>query len=224
MKIQKFRSTYFPPGCVVGGIEFLHRQRKDLPPLITVQTLTIRAGYSGLLRIHKQVNDVQVAGLFVRVPPKSPDGSHQTFPLTNSTSGKTLTIGEITADGAVLEFISKEPVEDRFTLRIDHLTLNHVGESDPVTFHARFKNTEPPGEIRSDGRFGPWNDDDPASTELSGLYTYEHVKLGVFEGIAGTLFSQGKFNGTLGHIDAQGDFDVPDFKLSGSGLVVRLGL
>ena len=222
VKIRKFRSSYFPPGCVAEGIEFLHRRRKDLPPLITVQTLTIRAGYSGLLRIHKQVNDVQVAGLHVLVPPKSPDAPRQTFPLTNSTSGKTLAIGEITTDGAVLEFISGQPVEDRFTLRIDHLTLDHVGESDPVTFHARFKNTEPPGEIRSDGRFGPWNDDDPASTELSGSYTYEHVKLGVFEGIAGTLSSQGKFSGTLGHIDAEGDFDVPDFKVSGSAHEVHL--
>ena len=61
VKIAKFRVTYFPPGCVAEGIEFLHRQRKDLPPLITVQTLTIRAGYTGLL--HNQANDVQVAGL-----------------------------------------------------------------------------------------------------------------------------------------------------------------
>jgi hypothetical protein len=222
VKIRKFRSTYFPPGCVAEGIEFLHRKRKDLPPLITVQTLTIRTGYSGLLRIHKLVNDVQVAGLHVLVPPKNPDSARQTFPLTNSTSGKTLTIGEITTDDAVLEFISEQPVEDRFTLRIDHLILDHVGESDPVTFHARFINTEPPGEIRSDGQFGPWNDDDPASTKLSGSYTYEHAKLGVFEGIAGTLSSQGKFSGTLGHIDAEGNFDVPDFKVSGGAHQIHL--
>jgi AsmA-like C-terminal region len=222
VKIAKFRSTYFPPGCVAEGIEFLHRKRKDLPPLITVQTLTLRAGYSGLLRIDKRVNDVQVAGLHVLVPPKSADGTRHVFPLTNSTSGKTLTIGEITTDGAVLEFIDKEPGQDRFILKIDQLTLDHVGESDPVTFHAKFKNTEPPGEIGSDGRFGPWNDDDPASTALSDSYTYEHVKLGVFEGIAGTLSSQGKFSGTLGHIDAEGDFDVPDFKVSGSGHAVHL--
>src|SRR5580658_7976394 len=107
--IRKFRVTYFPPGCVAEGIEFLHRQRKDLPPLITIQALTIRASYSGLLRIHKLINDVQVAGLHVLVPPKNPDASRQTFPLTNSTSGKTLTIGEITTDGAVLEFISDQP-------------------------------------------------------------------------------------------------------------------
>ena len=220
--IRKFRVTYFPPGCVAEGIEFLHRKRKDLPPLITVQTLTIRASYSGLLRIHTLVNDVQVAGLHVLVPPKNPDSARQTFPLTNSTSGKTLTIGEITTDGAVLEFITEQPAEDRFTLRIDHLTLDHVGENDPVTFHARFNNTEPPGEIRSDGRFGPWNDDDPASTKLSGSFTYEHAKLGVFEGIAGTLSSQGKFGGTVGHIDAEGTLDVPDFKVSGSAHEVHL--
>jgi len=221
VKIRKFRSTYFPPGCVAESIELLHGERKDLPPLITVRTLTIRASYSGMLRIHKLVNDVQVAGLRVRVPPKDPDARHRLFPLTNSTSGKILTIGEINADGAVLEFLSEHEVGNHFTLPIDHLILDHVGERDPVTFHARFKNTEPPGEVRSDGRFGPWNDDNPASTELSGSYTYEHVKLGVFEGISGTLSSQGKFSGTLGHIDTEGGFDVSDFKVSG-GQVVRL--
>jgi hypothetical protein len=219
--IRKFRVIYFPPGCVAEGIEFLHRQRKDLPPLITVQTLTIRASYSGLLRIHKLINDVQVAGLHVLVPPKNPNASRQTFPFTNSTSGKTLTIGEITTDGAVLEFLSEQPAESRFTLRIDHLRLDHVGESDPITFHARFSSPEPPGEIRSDGRFGPWNAADPASTKLSGSYTYQNATLGVFEGIAGTLSSQGKFSGTLGHIDAEGSLDVPDFKV-GSGHAVHL--
>ena len=208
--IHKFHSTYFPPGFVAEGIDFLHRERKDLPPLISVQTLTVRAGYSGLLRIHKLINNVQVAGLHIRIPPKSADSMHQTFPLTNSVSGKTLTIGEITTDNAVLEFLSNQPAEDRFTLRIDHLTLDH-----PVTYHARFNNTEPPGEIRSDGRFGPWNDDDPGSTQLSGSYSYEHANLGFFQGIAGTLSSRGKFGGTLGHINADGNVDIPDFHVAG---------
>src|SRR5580692_4039484 len=137
VKIRKFRATYFPPGCVAEGIDFLHRKRKDLPPLITVQTLTVRTGYSGLIRIHKLINNVRVAGLHIRIPPKSADSTHETFPLTNSVSGKTLTIGEINTDNAVLEFLSNQPAEDRFILRIDHLTLDHVGESDPVTYHAR---------------------------------------------------------------------------------------
>jgi AsmA-like C-terminal region len=223
VKIAKFRVTYFPPGCVAEGLEFLHRERKDLPPLITAQSLTISAGYTGLL--HKQLNDVRVTGLHVLVPPKNPNAKRQTYPLTNSTSGKTMAIGEIIADDAVLEFIlgQRGAVEqDKFTLKIDHLILDHVGENDPVTFHVRFSNTEPPGEIRSNGRFGPWNDDDPGSTAISGSYTYEHANLGVFEGIAGTLSSQGKFGGTLAHIDAQGTLDVPDFKVAGSVHQVHL--
>src|ERR1035437_6688342 len=51
VQIRSFRKTYFPPGCVAEGISFLHRRRKDLPPLITVQTLIIRGSYNGLLRI-----------------------------------------------------------------------------------------------------------------------------------------------------------------------------
>ncbi|HXA64931.1 MAG TPA: AsmA-like C-terminal region-containing protein [Bryobacteraceae bacterium] len=216
VRIRKFRGTYFPPGCVAEGVDFLHRKRKDLPPLITVETLTLRTGYTGLFRITKLIDYVRVTGLHIRVPPKNPNSSQETFPLTNSVSGKTVTIGEITTDNAVVEFLDKQLQEDKFILKIDHLTLDHVAQNDPVTFHARFKNTEPPGEIRSDGRFGPWNDDDPGGTQLSGSYTYEHVKLGVFEGIAGTLSSQGKFSGRLGHIDAEGSVDVPDFAVSGS--------
>jgi hypothetical protein len=222
VRIAKFRVTYFPPGCVAEGVEFLHRQRKDLPPLITVQTLTVRASYSGLLRIHKLINDVQVVGLHVRVPPKDPNSSHQVFPLTTSTSGKTLTIGEIATDDAVLEFMPKDAGGKPFILKIDRLKLDGVGESDPITFHALFKNTEPPGEVRSDGRFGPWNENDPASTPLSGSYSYGHANLGVFGGIAGTLSSQGKFSGNLGHIDAEGSVDVPDFKVASSGHVVGI--
>ncbi|HTA67761.1 MAG TPA: AsmA-like C-terminal region-containing protein [Bryobacteraceae bacterium] len=222
VQVRKFRGTYFPPGCVAEGVEFLHRKRKDLPPLITIETLTLRTGYTGLLRTTKLIDFVRVEGLHIRVPPKNPGATQETFPLTNSVSGKTVTIGEITTDNAVVEFLTKDPAEDRFMLKIDHLTLDHVAENDPVTYHARFNNTEPPGEIRSDGRFGPWNDDDPGSTQLSGSYTYEHVKLGVFEGIAGTLSSQGKFSGTLGHIDAAGNVDVPDFAVSGSRHPVRL--
>jgi hypothetical protein len=63
VKISTFRRTYFPPGFIAQNLEFLHRRRQDLPPLITVQTLTERASYSGLLRIHQEINAVQIAGL-----------------------------------------------------------------------------------------------------------------------------------------------------------------
>src|ERR1700690_4334647 len=141
--IHRFRSTYFPQGCVAEDVEFLHRRRKNLPPLIRVQTLTIRTGYSGLLRIHKVINDIQVAGLHVVVPPAASGDPAGTFPLTNSPSGgPTLEIGEMAVDGAILEFCGRREGEDPFILNIEHLRLDHVGANDPVTFHANLHNTE----------------------------------------------------------------------------------
>ena len=222
--IRTFRKTYFPPGCVAEGIQFLHRNRKDLPPLITVQQLRIRSGYSNFIRRQPRVDDVRIAGLRVTIPPKEQSGGRQVFPLTQShnTPGDTLNIGEISTDGAVLEFISRDAGSERFSLTIDHLVLDHVGESGPIAFHARFRNTKPPGDIRSDGEIGPWNDEDPGATQVSGAYTYENVKLGVFEGIAGTLSSAGKFGGTLGHIAAEGSVDVAGFQVMGSAHAIQL--
>ena len=222
VKIGTFRRTYFPPGFIAQNLEFLHRRRQDLPPLITVQTLTVRGSYSGLLRIHQEINAVHIAGLHVLIPPKSSDGTKQVFPLTTSVSGKNLAIGEIATDNAVLEFMPRQRGARPFVLKIDHLVLDHIGESDPLTFHARFNNTEPPGEILSDGQFGPWNDDDPESSRVSGSYTYQHVNLAAFEGIAGTLSSAGKFSGTIGHIEGEGNIDIPDFKVTGNSHVVHL--
>ena len=223
VQIRSFRKTYFPPGCVAEGVSFLHRKRKDLPPLITVQTLIIRGSYNGLFRIHKRVDEVQVKGLHVLIPPPGPSGQPpNVMPLTTSTTGASVTIGEITTDGALLEFMPRQPDQEPFKLYVHQLTLDNVGESGVIPYHAALLNTEPPGEIRSEGRIGPWNEDDPGSTPVTGSYTYEHVNLAVFEGISGTLSSQGKFSGTLGHIDANGEIDVPDFRVSGSSHTVHL--
>ncbi len=223
VQIQSFRKTYFPPGCVAEGISFLHRHRKDLPPLIMVQTLIIRGSYNGLFRIHKRVDDVQVKGLHVLIAPPGPSGQpHNVMPLTTSTTGDSVTIGEITTEDALLEFMPRQPDHEPFKLLVHRLTLDHVGEGRSIPYHATLSNTEPPGEIRSDGEIGPWDEDDPGSTSVTGSYTYEHANLAVFEGIAGILSSHGKFSGTIGHMDAKGETDVPDFRLSGSSHTVHL--
>ena len=223
VQIRSFRKTYFPPGCVAEGVSFLHRQRKDLPPLITVQTLSIRGSYNGLFRIHKRVDEVQVEGLHVLIAPPGPSGQPpNVMPLTTSTTGASITIGEITTDGALLEFMPRQPDQEPFKLYVHQLTLDNVGESGVIPYHAALLNTEPPGEIRSEGKIGPWNEDDPGSTPVTGSYTYEHANLAVFEGISGTLSSQGKFSGTIGHIDTNGEIDVPDFRVSGSSHPVHL--
>jgi hypothetical protein len=220
VEIRGFHPTYFPPGCVVDGVSFLHRKRKDLPPLITVQSLRIRGSYAGLLRIHKSVPEIQLIGLQVNVPPKTRDGkggAQTLMPLTNSTSGKQLGIDELAAENAVLEFLPGATGKQPFKLQIHRLRLERVGEDGSIPFHAALQNTEPPGEIVSDGKIGPWNEEDPGGTPVSGSYTYENVNLGVFEGIAGTLSSRGTFSGELARIDTEGQTDVPNLRFSSGG-------
>jgi len=159
----------------------------------------------------------------VLIAPPDPNGQpHNVMPLTTSTSGNSITIGEITVDGALLEFMPKQPEHDPFKLRIHRLTFDNVSEGRSIPYHVALSNTEPPGEIRADGEIGPWNEDDPGSTSVTGSYTYEHANLAVFEGISGTLSSHGKFSGTIGHMDANGETDVPDFRVSGSSHTVHL--
>jgi hypothetical protein len=223
VEIRSFRMTYLPPGCVVDGVSFLHRKRKDLPPLITVQSLIITGSYAGVFGIHKRVPAIRVVGLHVLVPPKRSDGqSSDLMPLTTSTSGKQLGIGELTTDDALLEFMSAQPGKESLKMPIHRLTFDHVGESESIGFHAAFLNTDPPGEIRSEGHIGPWNEDDPGSTPASGSYIYENVNLGVFQGLGGTLSSHGTFSGTFGHLDAEGQTDVPNFNVSTSSHTVHL--
>jgi hypothetical protein len=223
VQIRSFRRTYFPPGCVAEGVSFQHRRRKDLPPLITVQTLIIRGSYNGLLRIHPRVDEVEVKGLHVLIPPPGPSGQPSSvMPLTTSTTGASITIGEIKTDGALLEFMPRHPGQEPFTLQVHQLILDNVAEQGVISYHAALLNPEPPGEIQSDGKVGPWNENDPGSTPVTGSYTYEHANLAVFEGISGTLSSQGKFSGTLGQIDTKGEIDVPDFRVSGSSHTVHL--
>jgi hypothetical protein len=221
VEIRSFRLTYFPPGCVASGVSFLHRSRKDLPPLITVATLTVRGSYHGLLT--QSVNQVDVAGLHVTIPPKGQNGQEpNVFPLTNSVSGKHLAIGEIVTKDALLDFLPESSGKEPFRLKVDQLKLDNVGESGPIAFHALLRNSEPPGDIRSDGQIGPWSENNPSSTPLSGSYTYQNVKLGFFHGIDGTLSSRGKFGGMIGQIHAEGDVDVPDFRVSGGSEGVSL--
>lgn len=223
VRIRNLRRTYFPPGFVAEEISFEHRKRKDLPPLITVQKLVVKTSYLGLVTFQKRLGEVQVIGLHVTVPPKDPTGrSSGVMPLTNSDKNDTLAIAEITTDDAEIEFLSKQSDAEPFKLHVHHLTLGHVGQSGSISFRAALANTEPPGEVRSIGQVGPWNEDDPGSTPISGSYTFEKADLGVFKGIAGTLASRGKFNGTLGQMESEGAVDIPDFQVSGSTHKVHL--
>ena len=212
VEITDFHGTYFPfPGCIAEGVTFRRSSDPNAPPLITVGKLTIRSSFIGLVR--GRVTQVRAEGLHIII---SSSGTAQKSP-----SHSNPTIDEIVANGAILEF-TRSPGKPPLIFAIHESTLRNVGTLRSLSFQVKLSNPEPPGEIASSGRFGPWKAGDAGQTPVSGDYTFQNADLGTFHGIAGMLSSHGKFQGTLEHIGVQGSTDIPDFEVTSSGHSVQL--
>ena len=223
VEIGSFRSSYFPPGCMAENVRVLHNSRPGGTPLITIQKLIVVGSLTGMITSPKRLAEVKIIGMHVRIPGKGPNGEgDRSVALNGGDSGKSLTISKIVADGTLLEFLPSEPGDKPYQLRIDGLIIRDVGAGKPMTYRANLTNTEPPGVIRAEGKFGPWNPKDPGVTPVAGSFLYNDVNLGKFEGISGTLQAKGTFNGPLAHIQAEGTTETPDFHVSGSGTAVRM--
>src|SRR6202041_2042861 len=178
-------------------------------------------GYWEFFSIPKRVRNVRIDGLRMFVSP----GSESTGEVVRPTGGApqpTFIVDEIVADGAVVEFASGAPARDPLKYEIQKLTLNSVADDRPLSFHAELLDAEPPGQIRTDGHWGPLRPQNVGQTALSGSYVFQRADLGAFSGIEGTLSSAGKFNGVLEHIEIEGSTDTPDFKVTRSDHAVHL--
>src|SRR5712671_3631132 len=66
LQIRSFHRTYFPfPGCVLREVVFNHDPAASAP-LITVEKITIRGTYLGLLS--KRVSRITAEGLHITIP------------------------------------------------------------------------------------------------------------------------------------------------------------
>jgi AsmA-like C-terminal region len=212
VQIRSFHSTYFPyPGCTLDGVVFVHGAGTE--PLITIEKLTIQGAYLGILA--HRITRMTAEGMRVTIPPF---GSGEPF----HTSPSAVTISEIVANGAIVEFASRD--SDKRPLRFDvrEALLRNVGWSGPLSYNVKVHNPEPPGEVTAAGKFGVWNENEPEQTPVSGEYKFENADLSVYGGISGVLSSTGKFGGNLGRIDITGTTDTPDFEVESGGHPVRL--
>jgi hypothetical protein len=221
VELRTFHGTYWTPGCVAEGVTFRRNSDRNAPPIATIEKLTIQGSYRGFFTIPKRVRRVRVEGLRIFVSPRSERTGNEARP-TGSLEQFALIIDEIIADGAVVEFASGEPGAEPLKFDIHKLTLNSVADDRPMSFHATLLNAKPPGEIRTDGQFGPLRPQNVGQTILSGSYIFQHADLGVFPGIRGTLSSTGKFNGVLENIQVEGSTDAPDFQVKRSDHAVHL--
>ncbi|MBV9759027.1 MAG: hypothetical protein JO340_00545 [Acidobacteriaceae bacterium] len=212
--IGRFYRTYFPPGCVAEDIQFLHRLHKEKTPLITVRRLVMTSSWPRILTLQHKLTLVRIFDMNVTVPPSEPGQPSPVMPLTsNGKAGASVVIDRTIADGAVLKFLSKDPTKKPFTLTIDKLRLDGLGNNEPMFYRTIISNETPPGKIRSTGVFGTWNPQDPGNTPLHGAYNFDNANLAAFGGISGTLHSAGSFEGTLRRVNVSGSADIPDFKV-----------
>jgi hypothetical protein len=215
--IRTFSKTYFPPGCVAEGVQVLHRSNPQAPPLISIQHLVVRGSYVGMFRSPKHISEVQVRGMDLQIPPKGEGQGSGGFPLfTTGGGGKSLVIDRISVDRALLQFMPGDPGKTPYRIDVRTLLLTGVGSESPWNYNVALFNTQPPGEIRAEGKFGPWNSEKAGSTPVSGSYEYRDANLGVFKGIDGKLTGKGEFHGPLARIETNGTTTVPDFLVDGS--------
>lgn len=219
VKIGQFHTVYFPrPGCIAESIVLTRSDASEGAPLFTVRRFTIIADYPDLFFRPDYISRVTLEGLHVVFPPRGKGATSGLNPgaaksQSNTSAKKKQTrIGELVADGAILDFARRD-VRDPLRFEIHQLTLASVSPDHALEYRVRLHNPEPPGEIRSTGRFGPWKSGDLGRTPMSGSYSFQNADLGTFHGIAGLLSSDGRFGGTLEQTDVQGSTDVPNFEV-----------
>jgi hypothetical protein len=214
VELRDFHVSLFAPGASGGGLVLRHRQFGKAS-LIAVKHFTIEAGLLGLIRDPIHVRRVKLEGLEIHVPSHKDDGGgHASAPHRQSAD---FIVDEIDADGTLLEVIPSKPGKHPLRFDIKRLNLHSAGRNTAMTFKAVLKNPKPPGEIKSDGTFGPWQTDDPGQTPVGGKYTFHNADLSVFHGISGRLDSEGKYSGVLERIAVEGSTDVPAFTVETGG-------
>jgi hypothetical protein len=202
------------------GLMVRHHGRTDVPPLLEIAEFSGHMGWLALIDKPWHIQRVELKGLTIHIPPKEkrepfrdPKKKPRDIPVI---------VDELISNDSELDLLPGNPEKSIHQFLIHRLVMKSVGLGHSAPFEAGLTNAVPPGEIKTAGRFGPWQAEDPGQTPLSATYTFKDADLGVFRGISGILSSEGKFGGILEKIDVQGETTTPDFMLSIAGRPMML--
>jgi hypothetical protein len=219
VELQSLHVETTPRMQVTGeGLTLRYRNRTDVPPLIQIARFSFNLGVLGIIHVPRHVKGVFVENMVITIPPSDKNAP---APTQKSTVPRVI-FNEIVCNDTSLIILPKKAGKDPLDFDIHDLVLKNVGDQKPFDFHGTLTNAKPKGEIATRGTFGPWNADDPASSRVSGTYSFANADLDPFAGIGGTLSSTGKYTGHLNQLEVQGVTDTPNFSLDPVGRPVPL--
>ena len=162
VEMKSFHRTCFPHlGCVASEVTIRSQRDAGEQPLITLEKLTVTDSLADLLR--NGISEVHAEGLHVLVAP----GSDLLGRTRGANPSKRL-VKTFVAGGAVVEFMPRRTGREPRSFTIERLTLTSTDLTAPIWFHVKLLNPDPPGEIDSTGRLGPWRADASRETPLQG--------------------------------------------------------
>jgi hypothetical protein len=180
-------------------------------PLISLKNFSFHADWAGLFRKPMHVGTVHVTGVEIQIPPKE---MRAQAPKGQRHLGKIeIVVDEIVFDGSKLVIGTAKPNKDPKEFELSYIVMRDVGAAKPWDYDATLVNAIPKGDIHAKGTFGPWNNDSPGDSAVTGHYTFDHADLNTIKGIGGILSSVGEFTGQLNKIVADGTTETPDFSL-----------
>lgn len=180
-------------------------------PLISLDHFSFAAPIRGLFDKPMHVGVVSVKGMTISIPPRE---MRQQAPKREPKKGSIkILVDEIDCTSSKLIIETAKPDKDPKEFDLQRIVMHNVGPNDPWRYDATLVNAIPTGDIHAVGTFGPWVNESPGDSTVTGRYTFDHADLSTIKGIGGILSSVGEFNGQLNRIVVDGTTETPDFSL-----------
>jgi hypothetical protein len=174
-----------------------------------------------------RIHTMELKGLRIDLPPKArfaqlAAGVNESARIAGGSRWMDFTIDSIECNGVELVLETDKPAKQPLAFEISRLKLAHITTDLAAKFETELTIPEPLGKVESSGTFGPWNVSDPGESAISGDYRLKDADLASFKGIAGTLNSNGHYQGTLRDVTVDGETETPDFRLTHFGNALAL--
>ena len=180
-------------------------------PLIALRHFSFHANLAGLFVKPMHVGTVHVTGMSIHIPARemraqAPKGQRHIGRIK-------IVVDRIECDDSTLVIGTLKPDKEPLEFDMSRVVMRDVGPTKPWDYDATLVNATPKGDIHAVGTFGPWNNDSPGDSTVTGHYTFDHADLNTIKGIGGILSSVGEFTGQLDNIVVDGTTETPDFSL-----------